>query len=127
MNQAQKKFLEKAIDLGFNKKHPLFKGIFIIPQRKLHDSGYRMMYVIGHTDYNKTKNDYDYYLVGTYSDVIDLQPIFGKYLQRNYDMCDFHLDINKNGIIHIWTNSEKYIQCTCPYVSACMFEVVDKK
>ena len=39
-----------------DKKFQLFKGIYIIQQRKLHDSGYRRMYVIGHTEYDREKH-----------------------------------------------------------------------
>lgn len=120
----KEELLEKTIEVEYGEKLPLFKGIYIIQQRKLHDSGYRMMYVIGHTDYDEELKDYKYYLVGTYSDVIDFTPIFDKWINRNYDMCDLHLDINKNGLIHIWTNSERYLKCEFPYVSNCSFEVV---
>lgn len=127
MNKASKELLDKAIDLGYTKELPLFTGIYIIQQRKLHDSGFRMMYVLGHTEYDKEIKDFHYYLVGTYSDVVDFTPIFNKLLNRNYDMCDLHLDINKNGLIHIWTNSNKKLQCVCPFVSSCGFEIVGDK
>ncbi len=125
MNKAGKELLEKAIDLGYTKELPLFKGIYIIQQRKLHDSGFRMMYVIGHTKYDKKIKDIKYYLVGTYSDVIDFEPMFDNLLKRNYCMCDLHLDIDENGIIHIWTNSNKKMKCVCPFVSSCGFEIVE--
>lgn len=122
MNKEE--LLNKTIKLNYDSKVPLFKGIYIIQQRKLHDSGYRMMYVIGHTDYDKNIKDYRYYLVGTFSDVIDFQPIFDKLLKKDYDMCDLHLDINKNGLIHIWTNSNKKLRCPYLNVSSCSFEIV---
>ena len=124
MNKASKELLEKCIELKINDKFPLFKGIFIIQQRKLHDSGYRMMYVIGHTEYDFDKKSFDYYLIGTYSDVVDFQPIFDKYINRKYDMCDIHLDIDRNGIIHIWTNSEKHFKIECPFLSSCTLEII---
>lgn len=127
MNKGQKEFLEKANKTKFGEELPLFKGIFIIPQIQLHDSGYRMMYVIGHTDYDEKKKDFDYYLLATYSDVIDFTPLFNKYIKGNFDMCDLHLDINKSGIIHIWTHSTKKLMCTCSHISNCSFEVVDKE
>ena len=46
MNKSAKELLDKCIKLEMDKKLPLFKGIYIIQQRELHDSGYRMMYVI---------------------------------------------------------------------------------
>ena len=125
MNKEQKKILEKAIRLPYtSRNYPLFSGIFIIPQNELHDSGYKMMYVIGHTDYNETIKDFEYYLLSSCSDVINFQPLFEKYLKNDFDICDLHLDIDRNGIIHIWTNSKRKIQCQCPYVSSCSFEVV---
>ena len=124
MNKSSKELLDKCIKLKIYDKFPLFKGIYIIQQRKLHDSGYRMMYVIGHTEYDKDKKSCDYYLIGTYSDVVDFQPIFDKYLKNNYDMCDIHLDIDTNGLIHIWTNSEKHFRIECPFVSSCTLEII---
>ena len=127
MNKASKELLDKTIELKNDERLPLFKGIYIIQQRKLHDSGYRMMYVIGHTKYDGEIRDYHYYLVGTYSDVIDFTPTFNKFLSRNYDMCDLHLDIDKNGLIHIWTNSDKYFKCCFPFISSCSFEILGDK
>lgn len=118
--------LSKAIYLKYEDEIPLFKGIYIIQERKLHDSGYRLMYVIGHTEYNEEIEDYNYYLISNCcSDVIDFEPIFNKLLARNYDMCDLHLDINKNGIIHIWTNSNKRLSCKYGlHLSSCSLEIV---
>lgn len=124
MNKKQKELLEKCIEVEWGKEVPLFKGVYIIQQRKLHDSGYRMMYVIGHTEYNKDKNGYEYYLIGTYSDVVDFQPPFRKMLEGVNETCDLHLDIDDGGVIHIWTNSNKKFRCYCPYVSSCTLEVV---
>ena len=39
MNKSGKELLDKCIKLDINKELPLFKGIYIIQQRKLHDSG----------------------------------------------------------------------------------------
>ena len=121
MNKTSKELLDKAIKLDRNHRTPLFKGIHIIQQRKLHDSGYRMMYVIG---FNETEK---YYLISCISDVIDFQPSFNELLKGNYDMCDLHLDISKDGIISIWTNSDKRLKCTSPFLSSCTFEIVGDK
>ena len=119
MNKVQKELLEKATDIRPDSKLPLFKGIYIIQQKKLHDSGYRMMYVIGHTDYDERIKDFNYYLIGTYSDVVDFISWRG-----NPSISDLHLDINKNGIIHIWTNDNRSLKCSIPYISNCMLEIV---
>ena len=124
MNKEAQKLLDKCIKLKSYDKKPLFKGIYIIQQRKLHDSGYRLMYVIGHTDYDKEIEDYHYYLISVCSDVIDFQPIFNKYIKDDYDMCDLHLDIDKNCLIHIWTNSNKRLHTDYLNLSSCTMEVI---
>lgn len=124
-NNKKQEILDKAIKLKYGDKPPLFNGIYIIQQRKLHDSGYRLMYIIGYTEYDKELKDYKYYLISCCSDVIDFEPIFDKLLAKNYDMCDLHLDINKNGLIHIWTNSDKRLNCKYGFhLSSCGLEVV---
>ena len=116
--------LNKAVKVKYGDKIPLFKGIYIIQQRKLHDSGYRLMYVIGHTEYDKDLKDFKYYLISCGSDIIDFVPIFSKLISKNYDMCDLHLDIDKNGLIHIWTNSNKRLSCYGLNLSNCDLEIV---
>lgn len=106
---------------------PLLKGIYIIQQRKLHDSGYRLMYIIGHSEYKKDIKDFEYYMLSCCSDVVDFEPVFNNLLQRNYDMSDLHLDINKNGLIHIWTNSEKYLITDYYNLSNCSLTIVNNK
>ena len=124
-NKQTQELLNKAIELKYGDEIPLFKGIYIIQKRKLHDSGYRLMNVIGHTEYDKELKDYKYYLMSCCSDVIDFEPIFDKLLAGNYDMCDLHLDINKNGLIHIWTNSDKKLSCKYGLnLSSCSFEII---
>ena len=116
---TKEELLKVAVKVPFTEldKLPLLGGIFIIQQKKLHDSGYRMMYVIGHTDWDYEKKDWDYYLLGQISDVVD----FGNYFSKAY-MEELHLDINKHGVIHIWSNKSKF-KCThC--LSNCIFEVV---
>ena len=74
------------------------------------------MYVIGHTVDDK------YYLVGIASDVVDIMPYKWQSYSRNIQ--DLHLDINKYGIIHIWTMGRNKLKCYFPFVSSCIFEVV---
>ena len=124
-NKKAQELLNKAVKLKYGDEIPLFKGIYIIQERKLHDSGYRLMNVIGHTEYDEELKDYKYYLISCCSDVIDFEPIFDKLLARNYDMCDLHLDINKNGLIHIWTRSNKKLNCKYGlHLSSCSFEII---
>ena len=63
MNKKQQELLDKCVRVNVNDDIPLLDGILIIQQRRLHDSGYRMMYVIG-----QTFEDDKYYLLSTYSD-----------------------------------------------------------
>lgn len=125
--KKKQELLDKAIKISFNDEIPLLKGIFIIQETMLHDSGYRLMNIIGHTEYDKELKDFKYYLISCCSDVVDFVPIFEQYMKRNYSMCDLHLDINKSGIIHIWTNSDKLLKCDGTNLSSCQFEVVDKE
>lgn len=124
-NKQAQELLNKAVELKYGDEIPLFKGIYIIQERKLHDSGFRLMNVIGHTEYDEKLKDFKYYLISCCSDVIDFEPIFDKLLARNYDMCDLHLDINKNGLIHIWTKSDKKLSCKYGLnLSNCSFEII---
>ena len=110
---TQKELLKKSIKVDRLKGIENLVGIFIIQQRKLHDSGYRMMYVIGHKkDFKK------YYLIATYSDVV----IFENLYKEDKTIKDIHLDISANGIIHIWSNRNTF-KCEWIDVSTCNLEV----
>ena len=122
----KEELLNKAKKVDYNNL-PLLKGIYIIQQRKLHDSGFRLMYVIGHSEYKEDIKDFEYYMLSCCSDVVDFEPVFNKLLDRNYDMCDLHLDIDKNGLIHIWTNREKYLITDYLNLSNCTIRIVNNK
>ena len=126
INKKAQELLDKSVKLNREDEIPLFKGIYIIQKRKLHDSGYRLMNVIGHTEYDVNLKDFKYYLISQCSDVIDFEPTFNKLLAKNYDMCDLHLDIDRNGLIHIWTNkSDKKIKCRYGLnLSSCTLEII---
>ena len=123
--KAKQELLDKAIKLNYDSEIPMLKGIFIIQERTLHDSGYRLMNVIGHSEYNYELKDFKYYLISCCSDVVDFSPLFEKYIRGNYSMGDIHLDINRYGIIHLWTNSDKWLKCQGTNLSSCSFEFVD--
>lgn len=123
--KAKQELLEKAIKLNYDSEIPLLKGIFIIQERTLHDSGYRLMNIIGHTEYDIEIKDFKYYLISCCSDVVDFGPLFERYIKGNYSMGDIHLDIDRNGIIHIWTKSNKWLKCWGTNISSCSFEFVD--
>lgn len=109
---TQKELLEKAEIVKWDEidNVPLLTGIFIIQQRKLHDSGYRMMYVIGHTE------DFKYYLLATYSDVIVFTSFWSK-----IKLEDLHLDINRHGIIHVWSKNKLKLTTA---LSNCDFDIL---
>lgn len=117
---TKEELLKKAKVIGLGKEEivPLLQGVFIIQQRRLHDSGYRLMYVIGHTEYDKEINDFHYYLLSQCSDVVDI----GDMLEHN--CTDIHLDINKNGIIHLWTNRNKKLKIKYTNLSNAWFDVI---
>lgn len=104
--------LEQAKKVYFNEldKVPLLSGLYIIEHTKLHDSGYRLMSVVGHT------KDFDYYLIDEYCDVLDLESFWSK-----VPLEDLHLDINKKGIIHIWSGRNMFKASHA--VSSCVFDV----
>lgn len=116
---TKKELFEKAIDVKFNELEnvPILGGIYIVQQMKLHDSGFRMMYVFGHTSWDVEKDDMDVYLLGVCSDVVDFEGFF-----THLKMEDLHLDINNHGIIHIWSSKNRF-KCT-HMLSNCVFEVV---
>lgn len=124
-NKEATEMLNKAIKLTRKDKVPSFKGVYIIPERKLHESGYRLMNIIGHTGYDEREKGFKYYLISICSDVIDFEPMFERLMSKNYAMCDLHLDISKGGIIHIWTKSDKRICLKYGIdLSSCSFEIL---
>lgn len=113
MNKFQKELLEKCIKTKHDEELPLFDGIYILPTNKKHDSGYKIMYIVGH-DVKEDK----YYLLDTYCDVVN----FG-YLVR--ELKELNIDILDNGIIHCWSNYQ-LIKSGFRF-SSCTFDFVDRK
>ena len=95
MNKYQKELLNKCVIVKWEDKVPLMEHIYIIPQTKKHESGYKMMYVIGYN--RKTEK---YYLLDSISDVVD----FGEF----GNVGEIHIDIEHNGIIHLWSRNKKF-------------------
>lgn len=113
MNKFQKELLEKCIIVGISDETPLFDDIYILPTTKKHDSGYKIMYIVGH----EVKED-KYYLLDTYCDVVN----FGDLLKS---LRELNIDILDNGIIHCWSNYQ-LIQSNFR-ISNCTFDFVDRK
>lgn len=118
MNKGKQELLDKCIKLDHFEEPPILGGIYIIPTRYKHDSGYKIMYIVGHTPY-KQREEEKYYLLDTGCDVVD----FDNFLRKVF-IYDLHLDINTSGIIHIWSNSHN-MKCVFR-LSSCVLEMVDK-
>lgn len=120
MNKEKQALLNKCVKLPFNEKMPIFGGIYIIPTQYKHDSGYKIMYIVGHTPWEFKKTP-TYYLIDTCCDVVD----FGQILNLSPTIEDLHIDITTGGVIHVWSNSQNMkaiFKC-----SSCSFEMVSKR
>jgi len=113
MNKFQKEFLSKCKGIKINEKVPLLEGIYILPTTRKHDSGYKIMNIVGYTDD-------EYYLLDDMCDVVDL----GDLLYREKQIKDIHIDIHDNGIIHLWSNYQRFRSEF--RVSSCTFDLIDK-
>ena len=121
MNKAKKELIEKCIKLEYGDGVPILGGIYVIPTNLKHDSGYKIMYIIGYTPFKRGENQKTYFLIDTYCDVID----YSNYLGRYDKIKDLHIDITPNGIIHIWSNEQnmKIIY----NLSSCSIAMVEKE
>lgn len=112
MNKKQRELLDKCKQIRHFEQVAPLDDIFILPTRRNHDSGYKIMYVVG---YNREENKH--YLLDVYCDVINL----GYFTQQ---LRDVNIDIPEDGIIHFWSNKSKFINQH--RVSSCTFDAVDK-
>jgi len=121
MNKEKKALLEKCVDMRFNfgEEIPILGGIYIVPTRYKHDSGYKIMHIVGHSP-RKTGKEERLYLIDTICDVVDFESYYNK-----IPINDLHIDISMGGILHVWSNTQ-YMKCHYN-VSACSFEMVGKK
>lgn len=115
MNKKQNEFLEKCERVGICDKVPPLDEIFILPTNKRHDSGYKIMNIVGY-EY-KTKK---YYLLDTWCDVVNLGGYFSK-----EDISNINIDIAENGIIRLWNDKQRFISWS--RVSSCGFLFVSKE
>lgn len=113
MNKFQKELLEKCKHTRLSDELPLFDDIYVLPTTRKHDSGYKIMYIVGYV--RKTDK---YYLLDTYCDVVN----FGDLTKR---LKELNVDILDNGIIHFWSNYQK-IQSNFR-VSSCTFDFIDRE
>ena len=118
MNKEKRELLDKCITLpSCLDEPPILGGIYIIPTRRKHESGFKIMYVVGHTPriYGEEEK---YYLLDTICDVVDFDSYIGGVL-----IHDLHLDITPGGIIHVWSNYQNMKSWF--RVSNCTFEMED--
>ncbi len=113
MNKFQKQFLEKCINTKITDNLPLFDGIYILPTNRKHDSGYKIMYIVGYEAINDK-----YYLLDTYCDVVN----FGDMVKN---LKELNVDIEENGIVHFWSNYQ-LIKSNFR-VSSCTFDFINRK
>lgn len=121
MNKEKQELLDKCIEWTHDMCETLLGGIYIIPTRRKHDSGYKLMYIVGHTPYEPDKET-QFYLLDTYCDVVD----FGDYvfMKAKVPVNDLHLDISPGGVIHIWSNAQNM---KVGYTgSSCTFSMVER-
>lgn len=121
MNKEKKALLEKCEDMTkfclYTNDIPLLGGIYIVPTRYKHPSGYKIMYIVGHTP--RIYEEEKLYLLSTVCDVVD----FDSWLD-GVRIKDLHVDITMGGIIHIWSNRQ-YFRCD-RNGDICRFEMVEK-
>lgn len=92
---------------------PLLDFIYVIPTRKKHESGYMCMEIIG-----ENKDGYKKKLA-TYSDVIDLDNVFGK---KEWLLS---MDIPEYGILRFFTHYGKF-RINHYGISTFAFDIVER-
>lgn len=113
MNKFQKELLKKCKKISLLEEVPLFDDIFILPTQRKHDSGYKIMNIVG-----LDRKDNKYYWIDSYCDVVNL----GEWESK---IKGLNIDIGENGIIHFWSNYQRFKSIF--RVSSCTFEMVDRK
>ena len=114
MNKFQKELLEKCKHIGIDEEVPLLDGIYVLPTTRKHDSGYKIMYIVGYADN-------EYYLLDQICDVVDFENLF----VYEKTIKDLHLDIHDNGVINLWSNHQQMKSMF--RVSSCTFDFVDRR
>ena len=119
MNKEKQALLDKCIDIRDRDIRDLILGgIYIIPTRYKHDSGYKIMYIVGHTPHNPDVES-TYYLLDTMCDVVNFDSWWSK-----VPIQDLSIDMSMGGILHVWSFRQNM---KCEYnVSSCSIVMVDK-
>jgi len=95
-NYTQKEF--KALGLrGWNEDIGVFDSLVILPTRRKHDSGYRMM------DFVAVKNNKPICRLSGCSDVVHIGGLIGEGLNSNWSIdC-----LSKSGLLRLFNGSKK--------------------
>ncbi len=116
MNKLNKKSeLIKQAKLNGRPCIKYLKTIQIIPRRKLHESGYKMMYIIG------LDENYKPYMISDCTDSITFTDYYTKQSFHGIQM-----DIDEDGIISLWSRSNLFrtLDYNC---STVQFDVLQKE
>lgn len=120
MNKEKKALLEKCIDMRMGALSELpIGGLYIIPTQYKHDSGYKIMYVVGHSPRGLYEEE-KLYLLSMGSDVVSFESWVS-----DIPIKDLNMDISPGGIIHIWSFTQN-MKCrfNC---SNCQFEMMGER
>ena len=95
-----------------NNRNIKFDSLIIIPNNKIHDSGYRCM------SYCAVKNGEPLCIFGGSSDVIHLDGIggYGKWehnIPTKFDRKPWNMDCLPCGYLHLWCNGYRLIASGC--------------
>lgn len=119
LNKAKQELLDKCIKTKYNEKLPNFNGIYIIQTNLKHESGYKIMYIIGHTSFKK-EGEIKYYLIDKMCDVVEIDNLLNQ-----CNIKELKFDITTSGIIHMWCNYnllKVIFRC-----SNCTFELLEEE
>ena len=113
MTKHQKELLEKCKRPAFYEDLSLFDDIYILPTNQRHDSGFKIMLIVG-----EVRETEEYYLIDACCDVVNLG-----FLTKQ--IKEVNIDIEHSKIIHLWSNYQLF---KCGYrLSSCTFEFVDRR
>lgn len=125
MTKKELRTLEKEKYLD-EKNIPILDEIYVIIEKRKHDSGYQMYSIFG-TRYNRETKERDYAkCLIDYCDVINIAPTFVKNL---YDDCYYNLisiDSNEMGVFRFFSTSSKIGFKITMLCSTVEFQIVER-
>ena len=112
MNKNQIRLLEQCEKISWQDEAPSLDEIYIIPTKAKHESGYKIMKVVGYCDETEKC-----YLLDQCCDVIN----FGMFRSIIHNI---NVDIEEDGIIKVWSYHHRFKSTS--RLSNCSFEVESK-